>query len=100
MDWKNRKTLVTGGASFIGSNLVNSLAARGAIVRVIDDLSSGKMENISDLIKSGKVEFVEGDLREMDVAERAVDGPQDCPDPRKTAPRRLDAGSRRSQDAV
>jgi nucleoside-diphosphate-sugar epimerase len=74
MDWKNRKTLVTGGASFIGSNLVNSLAARGAIVRVIDDLSSGKMENISDLIKSGKVEFVEGDLREMDVAERAVDG--------------------------
>ena len=74
MDWKNRKTLVTGGASFIGSNLVNSLAARGAIVRVIDDLSSGKMENINDLIKSGKVEFVEGDLREMDVAERAVDG--------------------------
>src|SRR5580700_8683489 len=74
MDWKNRKTLVTGGASFIGSNLVNSLVARGAIVRVIDDLSSGKVENISDLIKSGKVEFLEGDLREMDVAQRAVDG--------------------------
>jgi nucleoside-diphosphate-sugar epimerase len=74
MDWKNRKTLVTGGASFIGSNLVNSLVARGAIVRVIDDLSSGKVENISDLIESGKVEFVEGDLREMDVAERAVGG--------------------------
>jgi nucleoside-diphosphate-sugar epimerase len=74
MDWKNRKTLVTGGASFIGSNLVNSLVARGAIVRVIDDLSSGKVENISALIKSGKVEFVEGDLREMDVAQRAVDG--------------------------
>jgi nucleoside-diphosphate-sugar epimerase len=74
MDWKNRKTLVTGGASFIGSNLVNSLAARGAIVRVIDDLSSGKTENISELIESGKVDFVEGDLREMDVAERAVDG--------------------------
>lgn len=74
MDWKNRKTLVTGGASFIGSNLVNSLVTRGAIVRVMDDLSSGKAENISDLIKSGKIEFVEGDLREMDVAERAVDG--------------------------
>jgi len=74
MDWKNRKTLVTGGASFIGSNLVNSLVAKGAIVRVIDDLSSGKAENISDLIETGKVEFVEGDLREMDVAERAVDG--------------------------
>jgi nucleoside-diphosphate-sugar epimerase len=74
MDWKNRRTLVTGGASFIGSNLVNSLVARGAIVRVIDDLSSGKTENISELIESGKVDFVEGDLREMDVAERAVDG--------------------------
>jgi nucleoside-diphosphate-sugar epimerase len=74
MDWTNRKTLVTGGASFIGSNLVNSLVARGAIVRVIDDLSSGKAENIGDLIETGKVEFVEGDLREMDVAERAVDG--------------------------
>jgi nucleoside-diphosphate-sugar epimerase len=74
MDWKNRKTLVTGGASFIGSNLVNALVARGAIVRVIDDLSSGKAENIRDLTESGRVEFVEGDLREMDVAERAVDG--------------------------
>ena len=44
MDWKNCKTLVTGGTSFIGSNLVNSLVARGAKVRVIDDLSSGKLE--------------------------------------------------------
>ncbi len=74
MDWKNRRALVTGGASFIGSNLVNSLVARGAIVRVIDDLSSGRTENISELIESGKVDFVKGDLRKMDVAERAVDG--------------------------
>src|SRR5271155_2119934 len=74
MDWKNRRTLVTGGTSFIGSSLVNSLVARGAQVRVIDDLSSGKLQNIRDLVKSGQVEFLEGDLRKMDVAQRAVDG--------------------------
>ena len=74
MDWKNCKTLVTGGTSFIGSNLVNSLVARGAKVRVIDDLSSGKLENIRGLVENGQVEFIEGDLREMGVAERAVDG--------------------------
>ena len=74
MNWQNREVLVTGGASFIGSNLVNALAARGAKVRVVDDLSSGKAENIADHIESGRVEFVEGDLREQRVAERAVDG--------------------------
>jgi nucleoside-diphosphate-sugar epimerase len=74
MNWKNRKTLVTGGTSFIGSNLVNSLVARRAKVRVVDDLSSGKLENIRELVENGQVEFVEGDLREMGVAERAVDG--------------------------
>jgi nucleoside-diphosphate-sugar epimerase len=74
MNWKNRKVLVTGGASFIGSNLTNELVARGALVRVIDDLSSGRLENIRDFMNQGKVEFVEGDLREHGVAERAVDG--------------------------
>jgi len=74
MSWKNRKVLVTGGASFIGSNLVNSLLQRGAKVRVIDDLSSGKFENIRGNVQDGTVEFFEGDLRERGVAEHAVDG--------------------------
>jgi nucleoside-diphosphate-sugar epimerase len=74
MNWKNRKVLVTGGASFIGSNLVHSLLQRGAKVRVVDDLSSGKFENIRGNVQDGTVEFVEGDLREMGVAEHAVDG--------------------------
>jgi nucleoside-diphosphate-sugar epimerase len=74
MSWQNRSVLVTGGASFIGSNLVSALVERGAKVRVIDDLSSGKLGNIRDLVEKGKVEFVEGDLREQSVAERAVAG--------------------------
>jgi len=74
MSWKNRKVLVTGGASFIGSNLVNSLLQRGAKVRVVDDLSSGKFENIRGNVQDGTVEFFEGDLRERGVAEHAVDG--------------------------
>jgi nucleoside-diphosphate-sugar epimerase len=74
MDWQNRKVLVTGGASFIGSNLVNALVKQGARVRVIDDLSSGKLANVENLIRANKIEFIESDLRNKDVAERAVDG--------------------------
>jgi nucleoside-diphosphate-sugar epimerase len=74
MNWKNRKVLVTGGASFIGTNLVNALLQRGAKVRVVDDLSSGKFENIRGNVQDGTVEFFEGDLRERGVAEHAVDG--------------------------
>ncbi len=74
MNWQNRKILVTGGASFIGSNLVNELLKLGARIRVVDDLSSGKLDNIRDLIRANKVEFIESDLRKQDVAERAVEG--------------------------
>jgi len=72
MDWSTKNTLVTGGASFIGSHLVDALIERGAKVRVIDDLSSGKIENIRDHIDSGQVEFIEADLREPGVAELAT----------------------------
>ena len=43
VDWPGRRVLVTGGASFIGSHLVDALMARGAMVRVADDLSSGTL---------------------------------------------------------
>lgn len=72
MDWKNRKVLVTGGTSFIGSHLVDALVQRGATVRVVDDLSSGKLENIRG-IEGGQVEFINADLRESGVAEAAID---------------------------
>src|SRR5438034_10622346 len=72
--WPSRPVLVTGGASFIGSALVEELVARGASVRVIDDLSSGKLENISHFVDSGQVELLHDDLQRAGGAERAVEG--------------------------
>jgi nucleoside-diphosphate-sugar epimerase len=74
MDWQKRKVLVTGGASFIGSNLVNALLDRGAQVRVVDDMSSGRVSNIREHIEKKRVELLEGDLRAHGVAERAAAG--------------------------
>lgn len=74
MDWKDSRVLVTGGASFIGSTLVDALLKKGAHIRVVDDLSSGKLENIATHVMNEKVEFVQNDLREPGVAENAVDG--------------------------
>lgn len=72
--WKGRDVLVTGGASFIGSHLVDALIEREANVRVVDDLSSGKIENIKCHIDSGRLEFIQADLRVPGVAQRAVHG--------------------------
>ncbi|MBI2996202.1 MAG: SDR family NAD(P)-dependent oxidoreductase [Candidatus Melainabacteria bacterium] len=71
IDWKKQSVLVTGGASFIGSNLVDALITRGASVRVVDDLSSGKLENIQEHITNKKVEFINGDLREQDILKKS-----------------------------
>lgn len=62
------RVLITGGAGFIGSHLAAALAAEGAQVRVLDDLSSGKRENLAGL----PVELVVGDVAKMDVVETAV----------------------------
>lgn len=74
MNWQNKKVLVTGGSSFIGSHLVDALLLRGAKVRVVDDLSSGKLENIKHHIDGGLVEFMQADLKEPGVAEKATEG--------------------------
>ncbi len=76
MEWKGTKVLVTGGASFIGSHLVDALVERGAKIRVVDDLSSGTMENIKGHIDAKRIEFVNADLRETHVAREAVSGIQ------------------------
>jgi len=63
--------LITGGAGFIGSNLVDALVARGSQVRVLDNLSTGKRSNLPD---DGRVELIEGDVADADVVRRAVHG--------------------------
>lgn len=74
MDLQGKKALVCGGASFIGSHLVEALIQRGSRVRVVDDLSSGRIENIQGLIDGGQVEFIEGDLLRQDVCASSVKG--------------------------
>jgi nucleoside-diphosphate-sugar epimerase len=59
---KDKKILVTGGAGFIGSNLVNKLLELGAFVTVFDNLSTGKLKNIEPFMSHERFSFVEGDI--------------------------------------
>jgi nucleoside-diphosphate-sugar epimerase len=72
--WDRKKVLVTGGASFIGSHLVDALLERGARVHVVDDLTSGRLENIESHLKNGRITFMEADLREPGVTRAAMKG--------------------------
>jgi nucleoside-diphosphate-sugar epimerase len=63
--------LVTGGAGFIGSHLVEELVRRGERVRVVDSLITGKRQNLSHV---PAVDFMEGDLADPEIAQRAVKG--------------------------
>jgi len=74
MEWKQRKVVVTGGASFIGSHLVDALIGRGVSVRVVDDLSSGRLENLGHHLDDGQLEFMQFDLRDNAAAQKAVEG--------------------------
>jgi nucleoside-diphosphate-sugar epimerase len=64
--------LVTGGAGFIGSNIVEELVKRGEKVRVLDNFSTAKRENLSSLL--GKIELIEGDIRSYHIVREAVEG--------------------------
>jgi len=66
------QVLVTGGAGFIGSHLVEALLAAGHRVRVADDLSTGRRENLDAV--AGRVELLVADLADPDAARRAVEG--------------------------
>lgn len=75
MNWSNKRVLVTGGASFIGSHIVDKLVEKGARrIRIVDDLSSGELENIQGHVDARRVEFIQKDLLEQRVAEESVDG--------------------------
>jgi UDP-glucose 4-epimerase len=71
------KTLVTGGAGFIGSNLVDALVARGDDVAVIDNLATGKRENLQHATANG-AELIELDVRDAEAVAAAVErvGPE------------------------
>uniref|UniRef100_A0A7J2U0X5 SDR family NAD(P)-dependent oxidoreductase n=1 Tax=Ignisphaera aggregans TaxID=334771 RepID=A0A7J2U0X5_9CREN len=66
--------LVTGGAGFIGSHLVDRLVRDGYRVRVVDNLSSGRVENIKHHLDAGSVELIVGDLKDPQVALKTVEG--------------------------
>jgi UDP-glucose 4-epimerase len=66
------KSLVTGGAGFIGSNLVDALVARGDEVAVIDDVSTGKRENLEQALASG-TELIELDVRDAGAVTAALE---------------------------
>jgi nucleoside-diphosphate-sugar epimerase len=72
--WSGKLVLVTGGASFIGSTLTDQLLARGAKVRIVDDLSSGHLGNLEQARATGSVEFIQADLREPGVTRSAMQG--------------------------
>ena len=66
--------LVTGGAGFIGSHLVDALVAAGCTVRVIDNFRNGRRENLAAAVQTGKVEVIEGDIVDLATCRRAVAG--------------------------
>ncbi len=64
--------LVTGGAGFIGSHLVEELMAKGESVRVLDNFFTGKRENLKEWL--GEVELIEGSVEDLETCKEAVDG--------------------------
>ena len=73
MTFKYKRALVTGGAGFIGSHLVEALVSEGSEVIVIDDLSTGRLENLKDV--QDKITFYKGDIRNRELLLRAA---QNC----------------------
>lgn len=71
-EWRDERVLVTGGASFIGSHLVEDLVDLGAQVSVADDFSSGTRANLDSV--ADRIEILEGNLKDTGFADRATDG--------------------------
>jgi len=70
----NKKAVVTGGAGFIGSHLADGLVKRGYSVVIFDDLSTGKTENIVELLKKGNAEFIQGSITDFTLLQKIFKG--------------------------
>jgi len=70
----NKNILITGGAGFIGSNLVDYFMENGNVVVVLDNLLTGKIENIQHHIGNENFTFIEGDIRNFETCIKAVTG--------------------------
>jgi UDP-N-acetylglucosamine 4-epimerase len=71
---ENKVVLVTGGAGFIGSNLCESLLKNNNTVKCLDNLLTGKYENIEPLLTNENFTFIKGDIRDIEVCKKAVEG--------------------------
>lgn len=69
-----REVVITGGAGFIGSNLAERLASNGCSVRIIDDLSTGRLVNVDPLLREGKVSLVQGSILDRSLLRKAFNG--------------------------
>ncbi|MBI5123448.1 NAD-dependent epimerase/dehydratase family protein [Candidatus Roizmanbacteria bacterium] len=70
--WKKRKVLVTGGAGFIGSHVVEMLVDKGALVTVLDNLQSGNLKNLRAVKE--RIIFIKGDCTDKNIAKKACVG--------------------------
>lgn len=71
---KDSLFLVTGGAGFIGSNLCEAILNMGYKVRCLDDLSTGKKENVDMFLSNPDYEFIKGDIKDFDTCMKATEG--------------------------
>ena len=71
---KGKKVLITGGAGFIGSNLVASMFKEGNYVVCLDNFSTGKRKNIEEFLNNRNFRLIEGDIRDLQVCREAVKG--------------------------
>ena len=74
MTIKNSKTLVTGGAGFIGSNLIDELLLQGNQVVCLDNFATGKRENLTQALRHPEFTLIEGDIRNSEDCQKAVAG--------------------------
>lgn len=71
---KKSKFLITGGAGFIGSNLCEAILDMGCKVRCLDNLSTGRKENIDIFLENDNYEFIKGDIKDLDTCMKATEG--------------------------